>query len=72
MIAPLPSPVSLLLTIAIIGAICHLILLLIDAWHHWHIAEAAYQLVVLLVEVLHRLRKQNRTDPSGPPSKSGE
>jgi hypothetical protein len=57
MIVSLPSPVSLLLTIAIIGAICHLILLLIEAWHHWHITEAAYQLIVLLVEVMYRLRK---------------
>ncbi len=57
MIVPSLSPASILLTIAIIGATCHLTLLLIEAWHHWHIGGTAYHLAVTLIEILHRLRR---------------
>jgi hypothetical protein len=36
MIVPTPPLGAILLTIAIIGAICHLALLIFEAWQHWH------------------------------------
>ncbi len=57
MIIPTPSLGAVLLTIAIIGATCHLILLVIEAWHQWHIGGAIYHLIVLLIELLHRQRR---------------
>jgi hypothetical protein len=57
MVASSPSPVSILLAIAIVGAVCHLLLLLIEGWHRWHIGAAAHHLVALILEVLHQLRR---------------